>query len=470
LNNIVVIGAGPAGTGCAYELAKGGYPSLVIEKAEVAGGLCRTLNFNGYLFDIGGHRFLSYSQEVNALWRQILREDLLRVKRLSRIYYRKKYFNYPLNFLNTFWNLGPLESAACIGSYLKCKYSRPGDDSTFEGWVINRFGDRLFNIFFKSYTQKVWDLECQDISSDWARQRISGLSLRVALQKALLGIKGDSPKTLCEEFLYPQAGPGQFCGRLQKTVSDLGGIFKFNSRVIGIRHDDKRIHSVIIESRLDGKREEIPADYLFSSMPLPTFIKSLLPLPPQEVIKASGKLGFRSFIVVNIILDKEHIFPDQWLYIHSPEVKLSRIQNYKNWSAGMVDDSKKTSLGLEYFCNEADSLWMMNDVDLVDFALGELEKIGIISRRHLINAFVVRAADAYPVYALDYLRNIEIVRSYLRRFPNFQAMGRAGLFRYCNSDYALLTGIYSAKNLLGYEAVDIWADAMSNQASSYHSA
>jgi protoporphyrinogen oxidase len=455
-DNIIIIGAGPAGMACAYTLAKKGYCPIVIEKEDAPGGLCRTLNFENYLFDIGGHRFLTDSKEVDNLWHEIMGDDLIRVRRLSRIYYRKRYFNYPLSFFNTFWNLGLVESFSCVSSYLKCKYFQHRDDDTFKGWIINRFGKRLYDIFFKTYTEKVWAVPCEDISADWAKQRISGLSLKVAIQKTLLRIKGSTPKTLCEEFLYPERGPGEFYQRLKELLLTFGVKFKFGSNIINIRHDGKKVASVVIEKRDNGEKEELPVDYLFSSMPLPVLMKSMLPQPPEDIIQTAHKLEFRSFIAVNIVLDKENIFPDQWLYIHCPEVKLGRIQNYKNWSRAMALDLKKTSLGLEYFCTEGDSLWRMNDMDMINFALSELEKIGIVSRRHLINGFVIRLANVYPVYSIDYRNNINIIQRYLDRFSNFQTMGRSGLFRYCNSDHALLTGIYCARKLLGENAPCVW--------------
>lgn len=451
---IVIAGGGPAGMACAYTLAGAGKTSLVIEENHSPGGLCRTLDCNGYLFDIGGHRFISKSEEITGLWQEVMDGNLIRVKRLSRIYYRTKYFNYPLSFVNTFWNLGPLESALCVASYLKGIYFKPGDDTTFEGWISNHFGKRLFNIFFKTYTEKVWEVACKDISADWAKQRMRGLSLRVAIKNTFL--KGNAPKTLCEEFLYPYRGPGDFYRRLTIRSEALGVQFLFDSSVQKVRHDGSRIVSVVKKSAQDGAYQELPVSYLFSSIPLPILIQSLTPSPPGDVLQAAERLKFRSFLVANVILDKKDIFPDQWLYIHSPQVKLGRIQNYKNWSKDMVIDANKTTLGLEYFCSEGDQLWNMNDVDLIDYALEELEKVGIVSRRHLINAFVTRCANAYPIYSIGYKQSVGVIRDYLAGFSNFQTIGRAGLFRYDNSDRALLTGIYAARNLTEGASYNLW--------------
>lgn len=454
-DRIVVIGAGPAGMGCANTLAAAGRPCMVIEKDRSPGGLCQTINYNGYLFDMGGHRFLSRSADVNRLWREVMGDDMLHVKRLSRIYYRKKYFNYPLSFFNTFWNLGPIESFLCVASYLKWKAPRPSDDETFESWIIRRFGKRLYNIFFKVYTEKVWAVPCSDISADWAQQRIQGLSLRVAIKKAILG-SGEGPKTLSEEFFYPRTGPGEFYKRLMESDAARCAQFLFGRTVVKIKHDGQKIISVVFRDFLEERTEEVPVGHLCSSMPLPVLVDMLEPRAPEEVMAAAGKLSFRSFLTVNVILDKEHVFPDQWIYVHSPEVRLGRIQNYKNWSPAMVVDLKKTSLGLEYFCTEDDNLWVMNDVELINYALGELEKIGIASRRHFITGFVVRRSHAYPVYALDYRKHVNTIRMFLGQFSNLQTIGRSGLFRYDNSDHALTTGICAARNILGPERRDIW--------------
>jgi protoporphyrinogen oxidase len=458
-DKIVILGAGPAGMSCAYTLAKANHHPLILEKEKEPGGLCRTIDFNGYLFDIGGHRFLSDSEEINRLWAEIMGHDMLRVKRLSRIYYDGKYFNYPLSFLNTFWNIGITKSFICISSYLRCKIFQPGDNNTFEGWITNNFGRKLYDLFFKTYTEKIWAMACRDISADWAIQRIKGLSLGVAIRKTLFGIKGTSgPKTLKDEFFYPKRGPGEFYKRLERLISAQSGNFLYDTTITNIKHNRQKISSIEIKNCRGGETENIPVDYLFSSIPLPIFIRLLNPPPPQDIMAAADKLRFRSFLVVNIILNKELVFPDQWIYVHSPEVRLGRIQNYKNWNPAMVADPNKTSLGLEYFCTEEDSLWNMKDMDLIHFAVNELEKIHITSRRHLISGFVVRYPNAYPSYCFDYKKNVAAIRAYLEGFSNFQAIGRAGLFRYDNSDRALLTGIYASRNFLGDGPYDIWSD------------
>jgi protoporphyrinogen oxidase len=457
MKNLLIIGTGPAGMGCADQLTAAGHPVTVIERGVLPGGLCRTINFHGYLFDIGGHRFLTKSDLVRRLWQDLMGPDLREVKRLSRIFYRRRFFRYPLSFINTFWNLGPVESCRCVGSYLRCRLTQPGNNATFEGWMTNHFGKRLYNIFFKTYTEKVWEVACRDISAEWAKQRIRGLSLRVAVQKALFGSNGHGPKTLSDYFLYPKGGPGELYRRMEVRAQGGGAKFHYGTGVVKIRHDGKKARSVVVQEESTGRTEEWAADQLFSSMPLPVLVRSLDPAVPGDVSAAAARLRFRSYIVVNVILDQKDIFDDQWIYVHSPDVKLGRIQNYKNWSADMVADLAKTSLGLEYFCNQGDELWSMNDVDLINFALKELEMTGIVSRRKLIDGFVVRAPFAYPLYSLSYQNDVKIIRDYLLNFSNLQTMGRNGLFRYCNSDHALLTGIYAARNFLEpAQAHDLW--------------
>ncbi len=453
----VILGAGPAGTACAYTLAKNGKSSLLIERDKVPGGLCQTLNFKNYLFDIGGHRFLSKSKEVNAFWHEIMGPDMLRVKRLSRIHYRGRYFDYPLSFSNTLKNIGILESLACFFSYLKHKYFKKVYDGTVEGWITNRFGKRLYEIFFKTYTEKVWGVDCVRLSSKWTAQRIKGLSLRVAIQNAVLNLGGKRPKTLADEFLYPPQGPGEFYKRLGERIEALGSKIDYEKTAVSVHHENQKVVSVEIRDEVSGAIKKIPADQVFSTVPLTVLARILKPAPPEAVLAAAQALRFRHFMVVNVILNRKDLFPDQWIYVHTPDVKMGRIQNYKNWSKAMVPDESKTSLGLEYFCWTEDEIWKMKDEDAIRFAMSELEKIGLASEADLQDGFVVRRMNVYPVYSMDYEKNVGIIRGYLESFRNLKTMGRGGLFRYDNSDHALLTGIFAARQFLGMKSEDIWA-------------
>ncbi len=448
-SGVVIIGAGPSGMACAYTLAQNGSSSCVVDRDDRVGGLCQTIDFDGNLFDIGGHRFLSKSALINQLWQEILGNRLLTVKRLSRIYHEKKFLNYPLTFTNTFRHLGLTDSLKSLMSYLHAQISFPAHDHSLEAWIIRRFGKKLYETFFAAYTRKLWGRPAAEISADWAAQRLSGLSLTVALKNAALGRAAQGPKTLAEQFLYPRKGPGEFFCRLRELASGMGVSFKMSTDVVSIHHDGGRICAVEVTGHCGSSREILPVGYLFSSMPISVFLKSLSPAPPEHVRKAAPQLRFRSFISVNVIIRKSHLFPDQWIYVQAPEIRMGRIQNFKNWSPSMVSDPEETTLGLEYYCDEGDSVWSLSDADLIDMGTTELDRIGIASRRDFVSGFVVRRMNAYPMYSLLYTEALDSIMSYLSGFSNFQAMGRAGLFRYDNSDQAMLSGIEAAYNFLG---------------------
>lgn len=450
----MILGAGPAGLACAYELARRGIPSLVADKNSVVGGLLRTLEYDGFLFDIGGHRFLSKNEEVNALWKDLLGPDLIAVNRKSRILYRGKFFEYPLKIRNTLRGLGIFETLRCLASYLAVKIPNPPRAPTFENCMTRRFGKRLFEIFFKTYTEKVWGIPCHELSSDWASQRIQSLSLSKAVFKALFPQRNGGIKTLSNRFSYPAKGPGLFCERLRDRSALLGADYRLRHEVLEIRHDKGRITEVLLGR--NGEREAVQGDLFFSSIPLPHLIEKLRPEAPADIRAAARGLEFRSFLVVYMVFDAPEIFPDNWLYIHSPEVKVGRIQNYKNWSARMVPDDSKTSLGMEYFVNEGDSLWTLAEAAMIQLALKELEQLGFSLRSRFLKGWVVRIPNAYPIYNAGYRESVSLIRGYLAHFENLQVVGRAGLFRYNNSDHAILTGLYGARNLLG-EKHDLWA-------------
>ena len=454
----VIIGAGPAGMACAYELAKAGHKPVIFDIEQQPGGICRTLDYQGYLFDIGGHRFLTKSEEIQELWRSMMGNDLLKVKRLSRIYYRRRFFAYPLKFFDTFLKLGVWKSGKAVLSLLWCKYRKLGDPATFEGWVIRNFGRELYKVFFEYYTEKVWGIPCANLSADWAQQRLIGLSLKSLLQSVFPLSEKKRPKTLAEEFLYPRTGAGEFFKRFMTVIEKMGGQFFLNHKVVELITDGKRVVSVLVEDLRCGKSEKIPVETVFSTMPLPLLMRSLAPKAPQDILAASGKLKFRSLIVVNVVLNVGRLFPDQWIYVQDPDVKMGRIQNYKNWSPAMVPDFSRTSLGLEYFCDENDDFWNKSDIDMMDLAMLELQKIGIVARKHLIDGFVVRIPHAYPVYSMGYLENVKTLRRYLEHFDNLRTFGRGGAFCYDNSDHALLSGFHIARNFLGDGDYDVWGD------------
>jgi len=450
----MILGAGPAGLASALELARNHVKTTVVEREAEVGGLCRTLRRDGYYFDIGGHRFFSKNREINELWREVLQDDYLVVNRKSRIFYNKRYFDYPLSLPNVIKNLGMKNSFFCFLSYLKSQWRRRGDDSTFEGWISNRFGARLYRIFFKSYTEKVWNIPCQTLSSDWAIQRIQGMSLRRALLHAILKNQNRFTKSLVTEFIYPIYGPGLFSEKLKRLSESLGSQYLLRKEVTAITHDDRQILEITLKGP-EGEMQNHRSDYYLSSIPLTVLVQRLVPPPPEEIVETAERLRFRSFIVVNVILNRKNVFEDNWIYVHDPSVKLARIQNYKNWSHFMVKDPEKTSLGLEYFASEGDELWTKAPEDMIDFAMKELEAIGLGPGADLIDAFVVKIPKVYPIYHKTYREDLETIRRYLEGFSNLQVMGRTGMFRYDNSDHALLTGLYAARNLFGHHH-DLW--------------
>jgi protoporphyrinogen oxidase len=450
---VVVIGAGPAGLTTAYELIKFNLRPIVVEKQEIVGGLARTENYKGFYFDLGGHRFFTKSEPVRKMWQEILHQDFLRRPRLSRIYYNSKFFHYPLKPLNTLISLGFCQSILIVLSYLRWQLFPYRQEETFEHWVTNRFGQQLFLTFFKTYTEKVWGIPCSELKAEWAAQRIKELSLKTALLNMFVKPK-TTIKTLIEEFDYPRLGPGMMWKAVKDHVERQGGEVRMNADVVGIDRSRNRINSVrVLEN---GGEEIIQGTDFVSSMPVTEFIKKLNPPPPQAVLEAAEKLHYRDFLTVCLIVDKPDLFPDNWIYIHDPEVKVGRIQNFKNWSPDMVPDSTKTSLGLEYFCSEGDEVWTMPDAELIELGKREVDHIGLASYTDIEDGCVVRVPKSYPVYDSEYREYLALVRKFVDGLENFQTIGRNGLHRYNNQDHAMLTGMLAVENLVLGEKHDLW--------------
>jgi protoporphyrinogen oxidase len=440
---VVILGAGPAGLSAAYELVQRGTRPILLEKADKVGGIARTETYKGYRFDIGGHRFFTKIERINQLWRDMLGKDFLRVKRMSRIYYQGRFFDYPLQFSNALSNLGIIQSFLILLSYCKAQAWPYAEEKTFEQWVSNRFGQRLYKTFFQTYTEKVWGIPCHHIGAEWAAQRIKGLSLIVAVSNALLGIQ--TAKSLITQFDYPLQGPGMMWQRFQQAIEAQGGDVRLNCEAINLRRKNGSIVSVIcVEGR---KSVEIPVGHLISSIPITRLTTLLEPKVPDEVSGASGNLSYRAFIIVMLIVNKKELFPDQWIYVHSPEVTVGRIQNFKNWSAAMVPDSQKTSVGMEYFCNEGDQIWAMSDSELTDMASQELSQLRMAEIDDVIDSLVVRQPKAYPIYDPEYSKHLKVIRGFLGTIDNLQTIGRNGMHRYNNMDHSMLTGILAAENV-----------------------
>lgn len=451
---VVIIGAGPAGLTAAYELAKLQRRAIVLEKQDMVGGLARTENYKGFCFDIGGHRFFTKVAEVNQMWRELLGQDFLSRPRLSRIYYNRKFFYYPLKPLNAVVGLGLWRSLLIVLSYLRWQLFPHRREETFEQWVTNRFGRRLYQTFFKTYTEKVWGISCSELRAEWAAQRIRGLSLKTALLGMFLKPKR-TIKTLIEEFHYPRLGPGMMWKAVKDVIERRDCVVRLNCEVVAIRRNGNRVESVMVSNR--GRHEIAQGSAFMSSMPIGEFLKKLDPPPPPRVMEAATRLRYRDLIVVCLIVRKPALFPDNWIYIHDSDVKVGRIQNYKNWSPDMVPDSAKTSLGLEYFCSRGDDLWNMPDADLVELGKHEVARVGLASVADIDDGCVVRVPDAYPVYDADYRDHLAIVREFVDGLENLQTIGRNGLHRYNNQDHAMLTGMLAARNLVLGERNDLWS-------------
>lgn len=451
---VTIMGGGPAGLAAGYELGKSGYEVEVIEKENQVGGISKTVNFDGYYFDLGGHRFFTKSKDVQQTWEEVLGDDFLTRPRLSRIYYQNRFFNYPIKASNALMNLSPITVAEVLFSYAKVQLFPKKDEKTFEDWVSNRFGKRLYEIFFKTYTEKVWGIQCTQIEAEWAAQRIKGLSLSSAIIAALFGNRGNKIKTLIDEFQYPKYGPGMMYEKMAELIVQNNGKVNLEEDVIRINHAGGKVQSVLTAAP-NGASREVAGDAFLSSIPITELIFKLDPQPPPEVVEAARGLTYRSILTVDLIINQKELFPDNWIYIHSPEVKLGRIQNFKNWSPYMVGDKNKTVLGLEYFCNEDDEFWKRSNDELIELGKKELAQIGLAKLEDIEKGYVVRVPKAYPVYMFGYKENLDKIMAYLNQFANLQPVGRYGMFKYNNMDHSILTGLYAARNIRG-EKYNIW--------------
>lgn len=442
----VIIGAGPAGLTAGYELIKNNQNILILEKCDKVGGISRTESYKDYLFDIGGHRFFTKVKRVENLWQEVLGNEFIKVSRLSRIYYKKKFFSYPLSPFNAVKNLGIINSLIILYSYFKIKLFPLPQEKNFEQWVTNRFGERLYQTFFKTYTEKVWGISCKEISADWAAQRIQGLSLRKAVLDALFGMS--NTKTLIKEFDYPILGPGMMWERFKEKIENKGSKVMLNTEVILVKRQGNKITSIIIQKEDETFR--VTADNFINTMPITALMRRLQPFPPDGILRSASKLKYRDFLIVPLIIDQEHLFPDNWLYIHSPEFQVGRIQNFKNWSIKMVADNQKTCLGMEYFCSEGDCLWEMTDKDLIQLATEEVVNLGLVDDiKKVIDGTVIRQKKAYPVYDEEYQQNLQVIQDYIDTFENIQSVGRNGMHRYNNQDHSMLSAMLAVENIFG---------------------
>lgn len=456
-NKVIVIGAGPAGLTAAWELANTGHDVTVLERdPQHVGGLARTLKYKGFRFDIGAHRFFSKNPDISRWWNERLPGDFVRVKRLTRILYKQRFFHYPLLAKDALFGLGLFTSTACVLSYV-CRQIFPRrSECSFEDWVINRFGDRLYHIFFKTYTEKVWGISCNQISADWASQRIKGLSLKKAIKEALglRSSRSETVKTLIDEFEYPRLGAGMLWEKTRDEILKQGGRVQMGKMVTKFEREGNRITAVHTFSESE-QEERWAGNSFIVSMPLRECVLNMEPPLEPDVQAAARQLSYRDFMLVALIVNATDLFPDNWIYVHDPAVKVGRIENYNNWTREMAPHPNATCLEMEYFCKKNDGLWRMSDAEIIELAKGELEQLGLVNADAVVDGCVVRVEKAYPVYDADYRQNVDVIRQALSRFENLQVVGRNGMHKYNNQDHSMLTGILAARNLEG-ASNDVW--------------
>jgi protoporphyrinogen oxidase len=474
---VVCIGAGPACLTAARRLAGEGAEVIVLERDPVhVGGISRTEHYKGFRFDVGGHRFFSKSAEIEALWNDILGDQLITRPRKSRIFYNGKLFDYPLRAMDALTKLGFFESTLCVMSYLKARIFPIRDPQTFEEWVTNEFGHRLFSIFFETYTEKVWGMKCREISADWAAQRIKGLSLGGAIRSAVkpkwisnMQAGGVRAKTLIESFRYPKLGPGQMWEAAAEQIRERGGQVRLGMNVEALGRNEATGEWTVVARDASGQENAFDCDHVISSAAIAELADCIQPAPPEPVLVAAHALRYRDFLTVALIVRDVDCFDDNWIYIHDSSVKVGRIQNFKSWSPHLVPDPELNCLGLEYFCFSGDGLWESPDEALIRLADEELIQLGLVTPGHVVDGTVIRQRCAYPVYDENYEDRISLFREWLEKdMPGLHLIGRNGMHKYNNQDHAMMTGLLTAENILaGEQKFDVW---QVNQDAEYHEA
>lgn len=471
--DVAIVGAGPAGLTAGYLLTKAGYSVAIIEKdTRYVGGISRTVEHQGFRFDIGGHRFFSRSKEVVDLWNEILPDDFIERPRMSRIYYEGKFYSYPLRAFEALGNLGLIRSTLCMASFAKARLFPKRDIRSFEDWTVNAFGRKLYSIFFKTYTEKVWGMPCDEMSADWAAQRIKGLSLWGAVVdgvKRSLGLNkrpndGMQAKTLLESFRYPRLGPGMMWDAARDRIVERGGQVLMGHALRQLTFNNATQRWTVAATQGD-KPATINAAHVISSAPMRELASRLHPLP--ATLPEAANLKYRDFLTVALMIRSPDLFPDNWIYIHDPKVQVGRIQNFRSWSPEMVPDPAIACVGLEYFCFEGDGLWASSDDELVALATAEMAALGLCDPAHVEGGVVVRQEKAYPVYDEDYAQNVDMLRREIEdRYPTLHCVGRNGMHRYNNQDHAMMTAMLTVRNIqAGARVYDVWAV---NEDAEYH--
>jgi len=453
-----ILGAGPSGLAAAYTLSKHSKTITVVERETQVGGLAKSINFRGFILDYGPHRFFTKLAPVISLWNDVLGNEQITVKRLTRIFYGGKYFSYPIHAREVLFALGIGETFNILYSYLLSQLFPNPDPKNFAEWIESRFGKRLFNIFFEGYTEKLWGIPCTKIEAEWAAQRIKGLSLSKAVRKAIFGNSG-KVKSLIDQFQFPRLGSGQLYERICDRLYDQEQSILLNTEVISCHHNGSGITNIVLRDRNTGIESLTDCSHVISSIPLNLLVQQLQPSPPSEVILAAQSLQFRNTILVYLIVDGESLFPDNWLYINDAKVRLGRVTNFANWSPEMLPNlsSLQTPLCCEYWCNNDETIWQESKDKLISLAIAELRQIKLLGNESIIDGFVLRLPRTYPVYTGNYREAIETIQNYLSQFSNLQLIGRSGSFKYNNQDHSLLMGVWAAENVLGLANHDLWS-------------
>ncbi len=455
-NPIYILGAGPAGLAAAYILTKQGKSVVVVERDNRVGGLAKSIEYQGFILDYGPHRFYTKIAPVLKLWDEVLGNEQVTVKRLTRIYYNHKYFNYPLKALEAVFALGIVESTKIITSYFHTRLFPKQNPQNFAEWVTGKFGKRLFQIFFEGYTEKLWGIPCTEISADWAAQRIKGLSLLKAVKTALLGNDG-KVKNMIDQFQFPRLGSGQLYEKISDRLQEANQKVLLNTEVISLQHDDFKVNKLTLRNTETGEESIVDCDGVISSIPINMLIgKMITPQPNSQAIAAAKSLKFRNTVLVYLFVEGNNLFPDNWLYINDPTVAVGRVTNFANWSPEMLPNNYQTPLCCEYWCNFDEPMWQMSESELIALAESELNKIKLLNKQYVSSGFILRLPRTYPIYAGEYKSSLNTIQTYLQQFENLQLVGRYGAFKYNNQDHSLLMGILAAENVINPGKHNLW--------------
>jgi protoporphyrinogen oxidase/putative flippase GtrA len=453
---IYILGAGPAGLAAAHALTKQGVPVVVVERDAKVGGLAKSIEYKGFILDFGPHRFYTKLAPVLKFWDEVLGNEQVTVNRLTRIYYGRKYFSYPIKAVETLVALGLFESTRIVFSYLQSRLFPKRDPKNFAEWVTAKFGQRLYEIFFEGYTEKLWGIPCTEISADWASQRIKGLSLSKAIRNALLGNDGKT-KTLIDQFQFPRLGSGQLYEKIGDYLRSNNQPILLNTEVVKLHHENFKVSKITLRNRQTGIEETVSCSGVISSIPITLLLDQITSPPPQRILDFAKSLKFRNTILTYLIVESDRLFPDNWLYINEPNVQLGRVTNFANWSPDMLPNRHQTPLCCEYWANFDESMWQAPDDELLMQAETDLRKIKLLRDEKISGGFVVRLPRTYPIYAGNYKTALAEIQSYLQQFQNLQLVGRYGAFKYNNQDHSLLMGILAAENVTTPGKHDLWS-------------